>query len=179
MQKSFVCVLVVLSLLVLPSRAESPMPVYCGPYPSNISAIGMDFIKQHERFHETPYPDAGGWAVGYGMHTWKGTPVTAEYPVRITKRDADVEFRRQLTRFERIVRRSVCATLSQHEFDSLVSVAYNLGRVNTTIIERFGAGELPTLPDFLSTATVNRRPSAGLVTRRSNEFAMFRGDFHH
>ena len=89
---------------------------------------------------------------------------------------ADVELRRQITLYENIVR-TVSTELPQEVFDAFTSIAYNLGRVNTTIrskIER----QLPiTIKDFLSTATVRRRVDWRLQGRRTREFLMALGDY--
>lgn len=148
----------------------------CGVQPAGISKLGADFIKTHENFRATAYKDASGtYAIGYGMHSWRGRKVTRKYPGRVSRASADREFMRQIPRFENIVRKSVCASLLQTEFDALVSVAWTLGRVNTRIIQKLEAGRSVTQRDFLVTATVRGRSIAGLRFRRLREFALFNG----
>lgn len=139
----------------------------------HISMDGLDFIRQREGFHSAPYKDSGGWAVGYGSHYWNGQVVTRSYPGPVSQEDADAMLPAQVERFERVVKQEVVAPLQQHEFDALVSVAYNLGRVNTTIRQAYALGRLPSMRDFLSTATVKNRRFKPLVNRRVDEFNAF------
>lgn len=146
-------------------------------FPDTVSADGIAFIKEHEGFRAKPYRDSARvWTVGYGFTKWKGRPVTRNYPKSVSRASADVEFLRQLKYFEGIVRESVCTTLTQSAYDSLVSIAWNLGRINDTIVDKLaGTGDVEE-SDFLSTATVRGRPHRGLQNRRTREFAMFMGE---
>ncbi len=143
----------------------------------HLSERGMAFIKSTEGFHATPYWDSHGYAVGYGFHRWLDKPVTRYYPKRVTVEEADAQFESQITLFEGVLMQSIAQPLSQPAYDSLVSVAYNLGRINVQIIEKLSAGQGVTPGDFLATATVHNRPDAGLETRRLREFVMFAGDY--
>jgi GH24 family phage-related lysozyme (muramidase) len=140
----------------------------------HLSDAGRNFIKRIEGFRPTPYRDARGWAVGYGMHEWLGDHVSPSYPkFQVSKYEADLEFDDQIVRYETLVSDSISEPLPQPAFDALVSVAYNLGRVNTRIIDKVNDRRSVTPRDFLSTATVNRRPSYVLEVRRLQEFAVF------
>ena len=132
----------------------------------HLSDRGREFIKQVEGFHATPYWDSGGYAVGYGFHRWNDRKVTRYYPKFVTIEEADSQFENQLLLFEDVVATSIASPLSQPAYDALVSVAYNLGRVNREIIEKLSAGEGVTPLDFLVTATVHNRPNVGLEIRR-------------
>lgn len=143
----------------------------------HLSEKGIEFIKQVEGFHAKPYKDSGGYAVGYGFHQWNGRKVTRTYPLFVTLEEADFQFLDQLDIYEAVVVESVESPLSQSAYDALVSVAYNLGRVNTHIIDKLSAGQAVTPRDFLATATVRSRPNAGLQARRLREFFVFAGDY--
>lgn len=147
----------------------------CGPYPDRISDEGKKFIQRHEGLRRRAYRDVGGYAIGFGMQTWKGRRVTPRYPGYPSVSAIHAEFNRQIVRYEDIVRESVCAPLSQSAFDSLVSIAWNLGRVNTRILDKLHAEDELTPADFLSTATVRGRLNRVLKERRLQEFAMFVG----
>ena len=149
----------------------------CGPFPFSVSETGIDFIKRHEGFRPKPYHDARGYAVGYGMHSWLGKKVTKRWPKLVTRAQADKEFARQLTKYQSIVETSVCQPLNQDMYDSLVSVAYNLGRVNTRILDRLQAGMEVRPHDFLSTATVRGRVNRMLKLRRLGEYTLFQGGY--
>lgn len=143
-----------------------------------LSEEGEAFIKKIEGFRPTPYRDANGWAVGYGMHTWDGERVTKHSPAYVTQEEADEEFAAQIEDFEAVVAvqmNEMHLILPQHAFDALVSVAYNLGRINTRILDKLEVRAPVSPRDFLSTATVNRRPYYALQVRRLQEFSLFAG----
>ncbi len=143
-------------------------------FPNAVSSDGVSFIKAHEGFRTRAYRDVGRiWTIGYGMTHWQGRRVTKSYPGFITRAKADVEFTRQLSYYEEIVRESVCTMLSQTAYDSLVSLTWNLGRVNDTIVEKLASSGSINELDFLSTATVRGRINGGLVIRRLHEYALF------
>ena len=149
----------------------------CGFQPTHISESGKMFIRNFESLRLTPYYDHIGYAVGYGMHTWQGQAVTRRFPFRVTPIDVEQEFDTQLNKYTRVVKESVCAPLSQPMMDSLVSIAWNLGRVNTSIVQKFEQNQPLTAIDFLTTATVRRRQTDELVNRRLREYLMFTGDY--
>jgi D-alanyl-D-alanine endopeptidase (penicillin-binding protein 7) len=142
-------------------------------FPTTVSDAGQAFIKAHEQFSTKAYKDVTGYAIGYGMHRWKDRLVTRKYPGRVTAEQADMEFTRQLSYYETIVQQSVCSVLNQSAYDSLVSVAWNLGRVNTRIIIRFAVMDAVQPEDFLSTATVRGRINNLLWKRRTSEYELF------
>ena len=149
----------------------------CGPMPNTISEEGKFFIRTQETLRQTAYYDKVGYAIGYGMHTWQGQRVSRSHPGRVTADEVEDEFHQQLNTFVRIVKTHVCAPMTQPMLDSLVSVAWNLGRVNTSIVRKFDQNR-PIVPrDFLTTATVRRRPLLALSTRRLREYLIFTGDY--
>lgn len=161
---------------------ETPDPLaertaVCGPMPDTISDAGKAFIRAHEHMQTTAYYDKVGYAIGYGMHTWRGRTVTRRYPGRVTLAEVEDEFDRQLHTHVKIVKTHVCAPLTQPMLDSLVSVTWNLGRVNTSILKKFDRNRPIVARDFLTTATVHRRPYPSLINRRLREYLMFSGDY--
>ena len=159
------------------TETESTNIDACGFQPKAISESGKTFIRRFESLRLTPYYDHIGYAVGYGMHTWQGQSVTRRFPFAITPMDVEQEFDAQLTKYTQVVKSSVCAPLSQPMMDSLVSIAWNLGRVNTSIVNKFERNRPLTAIDFLTTATVKRRQTDALVNRRLREYLMFTGDY--
>lgn len=171
--KAFCAVLVALVLLFGPSIGVVAQESVTANM--KLSAEGAAFIKKLEGFHAKPYFDSGGWAVGYGSHTWNRWKVTKTYPGSVTQAEADELFPGQVVRYEDIVKSSVGdVLLTQNSFDALVSVAYNLGHINRDILQKFAASREVTLRDFLSTATVHNRPHKLLVKRRTVEYQLFR-----
>ena len=89
----------------------------------NIRSKGEALIKSFESCRLEAYQDGGGvWTIGWG-HT--GPDV---HPgLKITQVQADALFDRDIARFEREVTSLLTATVSQNQFDALVSFAYNCG----------------------------------------------------
>src|ERR1044072_3975357 len=71
-------------------RRSGPAEVSPGPI-TGVPPAGLTTLKQREGgFRAEPYQDSGtGLAIGYGMHTWQGKPVTAD--LRVTQEQADQE----------------------------------------------------------------------------------------
>lgn len=163
--------------------SETPMntaelsDVACGPSPDTISDAGRDFIRGHEKLTLTAYYDKNGYAIGYGMHTWRGRKVTRTYPGRVSRGIVEDEYARQLEESVVFVKTHVCAPLTQPMLDSLVSVVWNLGRVNTSILQKIDNNRPIVAGDFLTTATVRRRLYPMLVNRRLREYLLFTGDY--
>ena len=149
----------------------------CGPRPEQISERGKAFIRQHEGLQLEQYYDSNGYAIGYGMHTWQGMPVTRTYPNSPTEADVENEFETQLVTYAHIVTQSTCAPLTSSMFDALVSVAWNTGRVNTSIVRKVDQGRAVDVRDFLMTATTQSQRNRVLVNRRLREYIMFTGDY--
>lgn len=149
----------------------------CGPRPEQISERGKAFIRQHEGLRLDPYYDRNGYAIGYGMHTWQGMPVTRTYPDSPTEADVEDEFDVQLAAYAHIVTRSTCSPLTSPMFDALVSVAWNTGHVNTSIVQKVDQGRAVDVSDFLVTATTQSQRNRALINRRLREYIMFTGDY--
>lgn len=87
-----------------------------------LSEQGIDLITSFEGLRLSAYQcQAGVWTIGYG-HTGGVKPTD-----KITKEQAVEYFRKDVSRFEEAVSRLVKAPLTQHEFDALVSLAFNIG----------------------------------------------------
>lgn len=89
----------------------------------HISDKGIEFIIREEGERLTAYKcQAGVWTVGVG-HTGKdvreGLVITKEQSRELLKKD--------LKRFEICVNTNIRTILKQHEFDTLVSFAFNVG----------------------------------------------------
>ena len=139
----------------------------CGPRPEQISERGKAFIRQYEGLQLDQYYDSIGYAIGYGMHTWQGMPVTRTYPDSPTEADVEDEFDVQLATYARIVTRSICAPLT----------SWNTGHVNTSIVQKVDQGRAVDVRDFLMTATTQSQRNRVLVNRRLREYIMFTGDY--
>lgn len=89
------------------------------------SEAGLSMIKQFEGFSQYAYADSKQWTIGYGVAC-----DPSDYPDGITKAEADELLRTSVEIFENSVSRyanQYGISLSQNQFDALVSITYNLG----------------------------------------------------
>lgn len=87
----------------------------------------LELIIHFEGFISKPVYDGNGFAIGYGCHTDEnGNPITAYFP-EITKVRGVEILKAVLGKFIVKVAKLVPDSLEQHQFDALVSFAYNLG----------------------------------------------------
>jgi len=155
------------------------------------SDAGIDAIFAEESFQPVPYPDPTpqqiktndpdpNYAVGYGTQVWKGKPVKdilKENPkFRVSKTEAVAEARKQIQRvYEPAVRGALTRPVTQNEFDSLVSIAYNRGtgafKKDKNFLNKVNAGTA-TKEDFLSTFT-NKSAGRALTRRRTKEYQLY------
>lgn len=136
------------------------------------SDAGVDFIKKFESLRLTTYDDGRGiMTIGYG-HT-----ATARAGMRITAAQAETLLRRDLAAKEACVARNVRVSLSQQQFDALVSLAYNIGCsafAQSSVLRYLNNGEQgQAARAFLKWNKVNGKVWNGLVKRREQEMAMF------
>lgn len=142
-----------------------------------ISQRGINLIKNFEGLRLKAYKcPAGVWTIGYG-HT--GNVRQGQV---ITKMQAELLLKKDLERFEKAVNEFALIKLTQNQFDSLVSFAFNVG------IEAFCKS---TLLKIINTGTFKLkeieiqlmrwvkdsqgRILKGLVNRRKKEFELFEG----
>lgn len=139
----------------------------------NIDAAGVRLIANHEGLRLKAYKDVGGvWTIGYG-HT-----ATARPGMRITAQRALELLAMDVGNFEDCVEDATQRSLTQEQFNALVSLAYNRGCGGfrrTSVLELVNAGAMDAAAKaWLTTAvTVKGKPVRGLVRRRKNESAMF------
>ena len=141
------------------------------------SPAGRAFIGLHEGLRLGAYRDAVGiWTIGYGHTAMAGPPAPAA-GMTISNSEADAILARDLLRFETGVGRLVTVPLAQHEFDALVSFAFNVGEGalgRSTLLKRLNAGDRPAAAaQFGTWNKAGGRVLAGLTRRRAEERAMF------
>jgi lysozyme len=140
------------------------------------SRSGVDLIKSLEGLRLTSYLDSVGVpTIGYG-HT--GPDIALGQ--KIDHQHAEVVLRKDLIRFENAVKESVKIELNQHQFDALVSFAFNVG-VNafkdSTLLRRLNNKEDPStvakqeLPRW--NKGLNNKVLEGLTRRRIREVELF------
>lgn len=149
----------------------------------NISERGLDLIKEFEGYLR-PLKDggciayrcpAGVWTLGWGCT--KGIKPGMTW----TKQQAVEGLRRELAECEAAVTRMVTVPIHQHQFDALVSFAYNCGigaLQKSTILRKLNRGDVEGAAaafEAWNKATVNgkRVVLRGLARRRAAEKALF------
>lgn len=161
-----------------------------------ISNSGLDLIKSFEGLGDgnksTPGLDpylcpAGVVTIGWGhvilqhgqrLEGKAGLQVAIRlYPKGITVEEAERLLRQDCERFENAVDRLVKVPITQNQFDSLVSFAFNLGEENlrrSTLLKRLNAGEYREAAiEFPQWNKANGQVLPGLIRRRKAEAELF------
>lgn len=143
-----------------------------------ISERGLNLIKRYEGLRLRPYKcPAGLWTVGYGHVIGDGRtlPESARRPY--TKEEVDSLLQKDVARFERGVLRLCPVSLTQGQFDALVSFSFNLGLGNlqrSTLRMKTNRGETDrAAKEFLKWVRANGKVLLGLVNRRKDEARLF------
>jgi lysozyme len=140
-----------------------------------VDAAGRAFLTREEGEVLHEYLDAGGKptiGVGHLLTTYtKGRTITHEQSQQLLTAD--------LARFEAAVNRLVRGPLNQHQFNALVSFAFNLGEgalTKSSLLRLVNAGSIEAgdiREAFRIWRNVNGKPNAGIETRRLREAALF------
>lgn len=139
-----------------------------------VSQRGIELVKRHEGLRLEAYIcPAGKWTIGYG-HT-----ATAKTGQRITEAQAEELLRLDIRGAESVVN-GTGLQLSQHQFDALVSLVYNIGGsafLNSTLLRRLREGApMPIIRDqWRRWVMAGGRRLQGLINRREEELAMYEG----
>lgn len=147
------------------------------------SPAGVALIQRFESLELRAYQCAAGvWTIGWG-HT--GPDVYRG--LCITRARADELLAQDLARFERDVLQLVKVPLTQHQFDALVSFAFNVGSDidadtiaeglgDSTLLRKLNAGDYAGAADEFPKWNKSRgQVLAGLVRRRAAERELFMG----
>ena len=149
------------------------------PHTMKTSHSGIELIKKYEGFRSEPYLDAVGVpTIGYGATYYpNGKRVTMnDEPISIAY--AEELLREMLRDFEEGVCRTITSELTQHQFDALVSISYNIGIrafAQSTLAKRVNAN--PNNPDiryqFSRWNKAGGKVLAGLTRRRKEEANLY------
>lgn len=136
-----------------------------------ISEGGKVFIKKFEGCRLIAYkavPTEKFWTIGWGHYS-----SSVKAGEKITQKKADQLFDEDIKKYERYVN-DLKMNFKQHQFDALVSFAYNCGPVN---LERLcSARTIPSISQWIP--AYNKSGGAtlrGLTIRRAQEKILFDG----
>lgn len=144
----------------------------------NLSDKGENFIKAYEKKRLDYYEDHLGYCtVGWGHLTNGKTSCSSQgiaIGTKIAETEAQALFIEDKDIHVDLVRRSIRASLYQHEFDALCSLAFNIGSLSKKapgLCRKINAGDYAGgATEFLD---ITNNGTAGLVIRRKQENAMF------
>lgn len=138
---------------------------------------GIALIKQFEGCKLTAYQDSVGvWTIGYGWtQPVDGKPIRAGMTIK--QETAERLLKTGLVSYESDVFRLVKVSLTQGQFDALVSFTYNLGARSlstSTLLRKLNAGDYAGAADeFLRWNKAGGKVLNGLTRRREAEHALF------
>jgi lysozyme len=154
-----------------------------------LSAVGRKFIESWERLFLQAYDDAtekvvkpgqkvkGTITIGYG-HTTSAGPPRIFTGMKITEAEADAILAHDLAHVEADVNRVVKVTVTQSQFDALVSFHFNTGwltHANCSLLKALNKGNYDLAEkDFALYNKSGGKVMRGLVRRRAAEMAMFK-----
>jgi lysozyme len=140
----------------------------------NLSANGLNHIKQWEAFRSRPYNDGyGNMTIGYGHVIKPGesfTEISHDQALQILAQDVSWAVN--------AVNSYVQVPLTQNQFDALVSLVFNWGAgnfANSILLQKLNAGDYQGAAQRLGEHPVTSGGvfSQGLANRRASEKALF------
>ena len=139
---------------------------------------GLDFLHRGEDFRPEVYKDiANRDTIGWGHLLRPGEA----FPDGITQEEADDLLTDDLRQFTDAVNRHVTVSINQHQFNALVSLAYNIGPsafARSALVQALNADDKIAMQQFLQFSVYRSskgvaRVSQGLVNRRVAEWSLF------
>ena len=136
---------------------------------------GCEKRRADGRFDAYPDPGSGGdpWTIGWGT-----TGPDVQRGVIWTQQECDDRFAQDLNRFAGSVANGIgVAATTQHQFDALVSFAYNVGIGNlksSTLLKKHKAGDFAgAANEFGRWNKAAGKVMKGLTRRRAAEAALY------
>ena len=140
---------------------------------------GIDMIKLFEGFRSKPYKcPAGIPTIGYGATFYPNGKKVTMTDAEITEVQATELLSHMLVNFEKYVDSYCVDTITQNQFDALVSFCYNLGPANlkaSTLLKKVNANpqDESIRLEFMKWVKAGGRTLAGLVKRREAEANLY------
>lgn len=150
----------------------------------HVSDAGLRFIEEFEGLPNggRPYNDpVGHCTVGYGhlIHMGRCTSADMSHWGTLSPKAATDLLKKDIVRYEDMVKNAVTVKLEQHEFDAIVSAVYNLGPIfvtpgQSTFLKLLNAGDKKAAAEqFVRWDMAGGHEMAGLKRRRLSERDMF------
>ena len=142
-----------------------------------LSNNGLEFIKEQEGVKLNAYQDSiGKWTIFVGLIEVNGVPV--KKGDIITMEQGDKELNKQLLNYVGCVNTSVTTTITQNQFDALVSFTFNLGcgaLKSSTLLKKVNANpnDLSIEKEFSKWSMAGGKQVEGLKIRRQKEADLF------
>jgi lysozyme len=141
-----------------------------------LSAEGLQLIKQSEGFRSRQYLDVSGLAtIGYGHRV---VPPES-FPNGVTEEQATALLLSDVRRAEQAVSHLVAVPLSQGQFDALVDFCFNVGAgrlATSTLLKELNAGQYAHAGlELLRWDCAAGQPNADLKARRTAELQLWIG----
>lgn len=145
-----------------------------------ISNNGIALIKRFEGFSLTAYPDPGTggepYTIAYGW-TGKVDGKSIKPGMKIDVVTADRLLRTGVVSFDQAVSKMLKVSVTQNQYDALVSLAYNIGTralSSSTLMKKLNSGDVKGAADeFLRWNKSGGKVLNGLTRRREAERALF------
>ncbi len=154
---------------------------------SSLSQALVEMVAEFEGFSAQLYNDPANHAtIGFGHLVHLG-PINGSEPGHfqqgITREQAFDLLRNDLTNAERIIEEQVNVPLKAHQYEALVSFAFNIGRghfADSALRIRLNNDEYESVPEEMRRWVFAKgSPKAGLIRRRQREGTLFaRGIYH-
>ena len=145
------------------------------------STNGRALIQSHEGLKLNAYTDSAGvWTIGYGNTFYPNGKKVLKGDV-ITKDYANKIFPIVLSKFENGVSKLVKSNISQNQFDSLVSLAYNIGLgafAKSSVLKKVNQNpnDKTIVESFKKWSTAGGKQLKGLLKRRIAEASHYFSD---
>ena len=138
------------------------------------SQKGLDLIKKFEGFSDKEYIcPAGKVTIGYGHVILPNEHFSSS----ITKEEAEILLKKDLQPREKSLNILVKVNINQNQFDSLISLIYNIGVENfkqSTLLKFVNDKLFDKIPDqFRRWKYINKVASKGLLNRREEEIKLW------
>jgi lysozyme len=144
-----------------------------------MSEEGLTRLVEREGMRRNAYRDVAGiWTICVG-HTSAAGPPKVTPGMKCTLAECRKILMNDVRKFEKCVEDAITVPMKQHQFDAMVSLAYNIGCgafKKSTVAREMNAGHETHAADaFRMWKKAGGKVVAGLVNRRESERNQFNG----